>query len=680
MSWTLRLGRVHEALADWPAADAAYARCLELIDRSPAGEHRRAGIYYRQAQVRVRREDWDEAQTALADAVRLRPDAATWHAQLGTIYEHQQEWIAAAGSYRRATELAPERPAYHTGLVRTTMKAGRVPEAVTAGESGLAGAPAYRPLRQALAEAYEAAGDWHGAARVLRGLVADRPRDHSLRSRLVRCLEQLLRVPPALTGRPGTAGEEAAIEDEVAGHLRRLAERPARRPNDWFRLGLFYERRGRLAEAAEAYQVAMERLSATDSPWCHKSAYDWEFRLAYVREQLSPSTSAPPHLRRRVTPAAGPPAGAEPAGFVDALIAREGLQLSGFLLPGSGEVVDIHVDDLLLKQVRVNAASWRPSFRFDPSPGLLGDLPERSRLTVRAGGRPLVTTGGGAALEVSVPGGSGKLRQKLAAGLSPTKKGSWPLNGRGLADRRTRYLDLYEEARQLLATGGRQLFLTYGTLLGCVRNGEFITGDDDFDASYVSHAPDPASFRHECLQVALELLRHGMDIRFAINGRMLQFGRDGVWVDVSPTWFYQGRAWSFTAHDLALESIEPTRPGTLAGRSVYLPRDPAALLADAYGPDWRTPQPAFRHYRSAADNQVLATMWARPSEVREFTRLAATERRHHSSAGRFKGVGGTPAYPGFSWLTPAPEPDPPAATVPAVPADRPAVGGRSGDR
>lgn len=663
VSWVVRLGRIQEARKKWAAADATYTRLLELLDRSPAGEHQRADIHHRQGRARAGHQDWDGAQAAYAEAIRLRPDVAAWHAQQAQAYEHQAEWTAAAGCYQEAIRLEPDGPRFLTGLVRTNLKAHWVREAIEAGESGLARVPDHPPLRRALADAYESAGDWTTAAGLLRELVASRPGDRTLRYQLVRCLEQLLRVPAGLTDHGVTVGRPRLPDetvDELVGQLRLLAAHPPQRPNDMFRLGKFYERGGQLAEAAETYRLAMERLSTVDSWWCLKAAYDWEFRLAYVREQLSPSPSPPSQrqLRRRVAPVAHPPTGTEPAGFVDALMARDGLHLSGFLRPGlmePGAAIALHLDDQLIKRVRVNASSWRPTFRFDLSPGLLGDLPERSRLAVRLGDRPLVNTVGGVALEVCVPGGTGKLGQKLADGLAPNKKGSWPLRGNRLAVRRKRYLDLYDQAKELLEAHGRRIFLSYGTLLGCERHGDFITGDDDFDVSYVSRAADPKAFRRECQRVALELLRQGLDIRFAINGRMLQFGLDNVWIDLAPTWFYRGRAWAFAAHDLTPGSVEPVRVGTFADRMVFLPQDPAAYLADAYGPDWRTPQPDFRHYRSAADNQVLSQMWARPSEVREFTRLAGAERRRRGSAGRFMGVGGTPAYPGFSWLTPAPD-------------------------
>jgi tetratricopeptide (TPR) repeat protein len=687
LSWATRLARIQESRRRWAAADATYTRCLELAGPSPEEQRRLAGLHYQQGRVRYQLADWRGADAAFTAALRLRPESAVWHAQQARARERLADWPAAVASYREAVRLVPDRAAWVTGLVGALSLAGRPDLAVEAGTAGLAESPGHVPLLRALLDAQESVGDWPAAADLLRTLVACRPRDHALRSRLAQSLEQLGRIPSGLTGRapaPPGAGDADRDPDrltrELVDQLRHLATHAPRRPGEVYRLGRLYERSGQFAQAEATYRLALHRLSAIDAWWCHKSAYDWEFRLAYVRERGSPSATPGGQLSRTAVPVAGAVPDGEPAGFFDLLMARESLRLSGFLLPGSWREVEIRLDGQLVKRVHVDLTRWRPTFRFSLGKSFLGDLPEWSRLTIQAGGRPLVTTGGTGTVQVHVPDGTGEAGRKLAGGLVPTKKGSWPLTGPELAAQLQRYLDVYAHARQLLAEQGRALFLCYGTLLGCHREGNFIAGDDDFDVSYVSHAADPELFREECQQIALELIRRGLDITFAINGRMFKIGLADVWIDVTPIWFHHGRAWSFNAHDLAPGLVEPVRADRFLGREVDLPRDPAAFLADAYGPDWATPQPGFRYYRSRADSQLLSRMWARPSEVRQFTRLARAERAGNRSAGRFTGVG-APGYPGFSWLcTETGDSAPPAADgaggpAPVMARDAPAAGG-----
>jgi tetratricopeptide (TPR) repeat protein len=670
VAWCVRLGRIQEARKRWAAAEATYARCLALVDRSPQDEHRRAGIHYRQARVRTHRKDWDGAEAAFGAALALRPDAAAWHAHLGEVHAGREGWAAAAECYRQATVLQPEALDWRVGAARAYTKAGRPDQAVEAGAAGLDRIPDHPRLAQTLTAAYQSVGDWRATAGLLRAQLNFRPEDYALRLRLVDCLEVGYLVPFTLDhhGLVAVAAEERKryADDALAeaiDHLEHLTAREPDRPGAAFRLGLLYERSGQLVKAAAAYRVAMARLAEVDSWWCHRAAHEWWFRYSYVQQRLAPSESAGQRVRRTATPAASParppgePAPA-PAGFFDAVMFRHGLQLSGFLLPGPHQVVEIHLDDLLIKQVRVEATEWRPALRFDLTHGLLNDFPEQARLTVRADRQALVTVGGAEALEIRVPGGKGRVGRKLATGLLINKKGAWPRTGSRLAKRQGSYLRVYQRARELLDQQGRQLFLSYGTLLGCHREGRFIPSDDDFDAAYSSRAASPEQFRRECWRAALALLRSGLDVKLAINGRLFQVGLDGVWIDIAPMWFYRGRAWAFDAHDLGPDSFEPVRTGTFLGKEVYLPRDPEAFLADAYGSDWRTPQPQFRHYRAKADDRILSQMWAKPSEVRRFAKLAEAERAGNPAAGKFLGVG-APGYPGFSWLTSPDGPGPP---------------------
>lgn len=657
-AWFIRLGLIHEARKQWDKAESSYALAVDPRSRS-TDDRRFLGIaHYRRARLSARGKDWETAEAQFAAALRLRPDIAVWHVHRAQAREGRHDWDGAIDRYREAVRLEPDKPEWVTGLVRAYLKARRVPEAVEAGTAGLRRTPDHVPLMRAVAEAHEAVGDWHAAAGILRELIAlGDGADYPLRSQLVRCLEHLYRVPFRLGPEgpvAGSAGSCSAAPEEALAEavetLRYMSTHPSASVPDLVRLGILYERGGRVDDAAEAYRLAVSRLPAVDSWWCHKTAYDLAYRLDYVQEQLHPTDPPRWQLHRSVVPA-GPDRSSTgaPAGFFDALIARDGLQVSGFLLPTRSEFVELQLDGLPLKQIRVYAPPWRPTFRFDISKGTLRDFPERSRLSVLLDGRPLVTVGGAEALEIRIAGGTGKILEDLRAGRALTKKGHWPLSGPQLTERRQRYLDIYERTRDLLERMDRQLFLCYGTLLGCHREGGFIAGDDDFDASYVSTAATPKRYRQECYETALSLLDGGLDIAFAINGRMFKAGMDKVWIDIGPVWLHRGRALSFVVHDLAREAIEPLQPTTFCGRKVYVPRDADAFLAGTYGADWRTPRQDFRYYRSREDNKLLSQMWARPSEVREFARLAQRAKERNPEAGSFLGVG-HPAYPGFNWL------------------------------
>ena len=59
---------------------------------------------------------------------------------------------------------------------------------------------------------------------------------------------------------------------------------------------------------------------------------------------------------------------------------------------------------------------------------------------------------------------------------------------------------------------GYDLFLTYGSMLGAVREGGFISHDHDFESAYVSKHRDGADAATELRDIALLLIDHGYDV------------------------------------------------------------------------------------------------------------------------------------------------------------------------
>jgi hypothetical protein len=158
-------------------------------------------------------------------------------------------------------------------------------------------------------------------------------------------------------------------------------------------------------------------------------------------------------------------------------------------------------------------------------------------------------------------------------------------------------LELVEAARAAL---GLELFATGGTLLGLVRDGKLIESDDDADLAYVSTHENPSDVVLESYALERALAAAGFEaVRHSSGHLQVMFGgtelSDGYYVDiftyfVTEGWFYG----TFHAREKASDvTIFPL--GTVPAGSIALPApaSPEQMLAAIYGPDWRTPDPAF---------------------------------------------------------------------------------------
>jgi len=108
---------------NWPAADAAYRRALELapgdanVLQAAAGNARAMG---REA----------EAIDLIRRAMALDPLSVQTHRQAGIIYFTDRKWDDAAASFRQALDLNPKTGLTHAFLALTLMMLGRMEEAL----------------------------------------------------------------------------------------------------------------------------------------------------------------------------------------------------------------------------------------------------------------------------------------------------------------------------------------------------------------------------------------------------------------------------------------------------------------------------------------------------------------------------------------------------------------------
>lgn len=159
-----------------------------------------------------------------------------------------------------------------------------------------------------------------------------------------------------------------------------------------------------------------------------------------------------------------------------------------------------------------------------------------------------------------------------------------------------------EELIELLRSQMRvDPFVTGGTLLGPVRDGRVMPGDDDTDLAYLSEFDNPSdvalqSFRIERFlrSAGHDVVRHSsghLQIQFPGHGMVDDYHIDLFTYFVVNGWFYG----TFHARERADRvTIEPLGAVDVQGHRLPAPHDVEAMLAAIYGPSWRTPDPSFR--------------------------------------------------------------------------------------
>lgn len=151
---------------------------------------------------------------------------------------------------------------------------------------------------------------------------------------------------------------------------------------------------------------------------------------------------------------------------------------------------------------------------------------------------------------------------------------------------------------------GLAVFLTWGTLLGAVREGDFIAHDSDVDLAYLSAADSDHAVIEEHELIVRVLAGRGLAVRPASRGQMhvdVGAGADAPAafdLDIWTSWVRAGRFYHYPdiQGELPASAVIPPVPGRLAGAEVLLPARPEAVLEQFYGPDWRTPDPDYGWY------------------------------------------------------------------------------------
>lgn len=423
--------------------------------------------------------------------------------------------------------------------------------------------------------------------------------------------------------------------------------------------GYACERAGMLSFAIRLYTAATGAASASISPACLRWLQASEFFLERALYHAGRARVVDPLFACQAVEA-GTFSGGKKGAFTGEYI-FSGLQLVGLIPRDAGSAVDVYLDDVLVRTVNVVPGRFFSRFSFRFTRTALGLFPASSLLHIRCDSGFLASFAGNEGLGLEIPHGHkegpGQKKGPLTGGLCKVdKKGTVAPTEEELQERRLVFLNIYDEARGFFKERfGKELFLTYGTLLGFHRQGGFIDGDDDFDVAFMAKTINPGDVKAETIGMILELVRAGFSVSFNRRGRLFRLhgrgtGSLGEHLDVHSFWEQEGKVW---AHNdfcaIARRSQYVPAPERDYGiLKAYIPADPDAFLAAHYGPGWKTPDPGFVNYFTGKDPQVLSRLaeaLINPEEYRAAVRQLKSQESILNSHGEFISIGERPLYP-----------------------------------
>jgi hypothetical protein len=181
-------------------------------------------------------------------------------------------------------------------------------------------------------------------------------------------------------------------------------------------------------------------------------------------------------------------------------------------------------------------------------------------------------------------------------------------------------LDSTERVLSALLEAGVDAFPVYGTLLGAIREQDFIGHDSDVDLGYVSRHSHPLDVIRESYRLQRYLRERGFSIdRYSAAAFKVEvLEADGAvrGLDVFGGYFLNGRLYLMGEIGTAFEEewVFPLGTCTFAGRTMPAPARPEKLLEATYGPNWKVPDPAF-HFITPRTTSRRLNGWFRGTRV-----------------------------------------------------------------
>lgn len=180
-------------------------------------------------------------------------------------------------------------------------------------------------------------------------------------------------------------------------------------------------------------------------------------------------------------------------------------------------------------------------------------------------------------------------------GVFPSIRDRWEYDQRKLA------VETLCEFFNFMSGIGLDSYATSGTLLGIIREGDFISHDDDIDLAYISKFSDPSDILIERLELANKISADlglkvyestGGHLKIETSGKGIAFIFDLFTAFVDQDGFLN--QYPLRPRSLKVDEVVPIKKLNFYGSEVNVPASPEKHLELNYGSAWRIPDPCFR--------------------------------------------------------------------------------------
>ncbi len=224
-------------------------------------------------------------------------------------------------------------------------------------------------------------------------------------------------------------------------------------------------------------------------------------------------------------------------------------------------------------------------------------------ITVEYDGVPLPIAGWGRFYRRLTPGSSRvpELAARLANGYIFSKGGRLlPALGHNAEWQRNVHDHFKHVARLIRAKFGYVVFPIYGTLLGAVREGNYIKNDDDFDATYISRHSTRDAIIKEVIDICQFVSDQGFAIEFRKRSVKIRDRKNGSEIDLFWSWFDDQDNFriSYGYHGPEQKKSEAFfrfEDAPIGNFKFAIPENSEEIVLQLYGEGWRFPNPGFSH-------------------------------------------------------------------------------------